>query len=97
MREPSCEMTLLIRVSIILCFPHFTMGISCSMDPPQSEDQSMAGTIAPPPLELSKKTLYAASTAAFVGSILALSLAISYIACALPVPVSLCHVRMLMI
>jgi hypothetical protein len=97
MREPSCEMTLLIRISIILSFPHLTMGISCSMDPPQSEDQSMAGTIAPPPLELSSRALYVASITAFVGSILALSLAISYIACALPLPVSICHLRVLMI
>jgi hypothetical protein len=96
MREPSCEMTLLIRISIILSLPHFTMGISCSMDPPQSEDQSMAGTIAPPPLELSSRALYVAATSAFVGSILALFLAMSYIACALPFQVSISHSRVLM-
>jgi hypothetical protein len=67
------------------------------MDPPESEDQIMAETIAPPPLELSTKTLYVASITAFVGSILALSLAISYIVCAFPLPVSLAYSRVLMI
>jgi hypothetical protein len=97
MREPSCEMTLLIRVSIILSLPHLTMGISCSKELPESMEQIKAGTIAPPPLELSTKTLYIASITAFVGAVLALSLAISYIVCAFPVPVSLAYSRVLMI
>ena len=49
----------------------------------------MVETIAPLPLELSRNALYAASITAFVGSILALSLAVSYIACALPLLVSI--------
>lgn len=67
------------------------MGISRSMDPSQPPEDSMAETIAPPPLELSTNALYAASITAFVGSILALSLAVSYIACALPLLVSIGH------
>ena len=97
MREPSCEMTLLMRVSIILCSPRSTMGTSRSIDPPQSMEQSMAATIAPPQLELSTKVLYAASFTAFAASALALSLAVSYIACALPTPVSICRVVVLII
>ena len=73
------------------------MGTLRSMDSPLSMDQSMAGTIAPPPLELSTSALYAASFTAFAGAVLALSLAVSYIACALPLPVSINHVRVLMI
>jgi hypothetical protein len=92
MREPSCEMTLLIRVSIILSLPHFTRDISRSKESPESMEHSMAMTIAPPPLELSSRALYVAATTAFIASVLALSLAISYIACALPLLVSICHV-----
>jgi hypothetical protein len=98
MREPSnCEMTLLIRISTILCFHQSTMGTSRSMDSPDSVEQSMAGTIAPPPLELSPSALYVASITAFLGSVLALSLAVSYIVCAFPLPVSLAYLRVLMI
>ena len=57
----------------------------------------MAATIAPPPLELSTKALYAASFTAFAASALALSLAVSYVACALPTPVSICRVVVLII
>jgi hypothetical protein len=59
-------------------------------------EYNMAGTIAPPPLELSTNTLYAASITAFLSSVLALSLAVSYIVCALPLPVSTCGVQGLM-
>jgi hypothetical protein len=97
MREPSCEMTLLIRISIILSVPQLIMGISRCKESPESMEHSMTGTIAPPPLELSSRALYVAATTAFIASVLALSLAISYIACALPFPVSICRARMLMI
>jgi hypothetical protein len=47
-----------------------------------------AKTIAPPPLEMSTAALYTSSTTAFVCAGLALVLGVSYIACALPIPVS---------
>ena len=52
----------------------------------------MGHAIAPAPLELDSTALYAWSFAAFGIAALALSLGITYLACNLPLPVSLaCH------
>jgi hypothetical protein len=48
----------------------------------------IADTIAPPPVELSIKALYAFSFVAFACAALALSLGVSYITCTTPMPVS---------
>lgn len=90
-REPSiAQMTLLMLMLILsFTFSQSTMGSRKSMD--RQEDVPMARTIAPSPLKLSTNALYIASITAFVVSTLALSLGISYVACALPLPVSLCH------
>jgi hypothetical protein len=57
MREPSnCEMTLLIRISTILCFHQSTMGTSRSMDSPDSVEYGRNDCTAPS-RAITKRTL----------------------------------------
>jgi hypothetical protein len=53
-----------------------------------TEYRTTAKTIAPPPLGMSTAALYISSITAFVCAGLALFLGTTYIACALPIPVS---------